>query len=422
MAEPTSYTDVADAFDTDDPLDFHVHLGFTNFRTHGVIERERPAAGGLATPDVARFRHVQHVLDVGFDLGLYRDLALYGRLPVILSDRRSLAVPSGRTRAAAEGDLASPLPDGSSEPLFSVPFNSPTRSGLDHLALGLAWSLTNQHRSPSLPTWVLMVEGRLGVGKLLTACDADAAYEGDVRCNGGGSPGMSRGVHGLRVETRVSKRYRYVEPYGGLSFLVEWPGRARDRFLPGGRLDGYNERMPPRVGEVTAGMAVIPWEHRGRFQRFSLDLRGSAAYVSDGHDYSPLFDALGTSTSALLREPNPEGVGTGNESLRATRFFGLTDVEAHGRLGGRFALEMQAARYIRFRLGTGLFYTTRHTLTRGEACNTRVGTSASDPRAAGCATGIVDPHYRAVIDAPGNRFLFGGALTWDLAANAIAQF
>jgi hypothetical protein len=104
-------------------------------------------------------------------------------------------------------------------------------------------------------------------------------------------------------------------------------------------------------------------------------------------------------------------------------FTGLADVQAHGRIGGRVAFELQAARFVRFGFGGALHYATPHQITGTERCNENASPrDASDPRIAGCAQGIVDPHHRVILDTPGQRFSLGGQLRVDLFATMRAQF
>jgi hypothetical protein len=208
----------------------------------------------------------------------------------------------------------------------------------------------------------------------------------------------------------------------GLSFQMEWPGRAEDLFRPSGNLAGYQNTLPPRVAELTAGVTAIPWEHRGRWQRVAIDFRLVGAWISEGRDYSPLYDALGTSQSPHLTEPNLEGIPDGATSLRSVEFNGLTDIQAHGRVGGRLAFRMQAARYVRFTFGAGVFYETPHLITSTDACNPGVSPQPNDTRMGRCRTGIINPHHRPVLDLPGSRFRLDGALMVDLFASAVAQF
>lgn len=425
MQEPTSYTDVIDAFDDDRPFNFNVRAGYRFERSFGTIQRETVFEGpdGASTfrpASVARYQHQRNILDLQLDVGLYKDVAMYVRLPVILSDDRSLRLKGDR--AAVNQVLAAPVPGdpGATQPLFDPDFDAPTRSGIDQIAVGLAWAVTNQFRKPHLPTWVLMAEGLFNVGDVMRACDATRDY-GDTRCNGGDGPGISRGTMGIQVESRVSKRYRVVEPYMGLLFKMEWAVAASDAFTgDAGNLPGFMHTRPPVEGELTLGAAFVPWERPERFQRLTIDVRGSARYISEGRGFSPLFDALGTSTSPYLREPTYEGIGIDTP----VHYFGLSDIEAHGRYGGRLTVDVRAHEHLQVLVGAGLFYTTPHLITSADACNPNA--SSSDGPGEGvrgqCDQGIINPHHRAVVDAPGNRFQLNGLWTMDFMVSVIARY
>jgi hypothetical protein len=254
-----------------------------------------------------------------------------------------------------------------------------------------------------------MVEGRFNYGDVLKPCAPGAS-----------DCGIGSGTNALRLETRASHRYRYLEPYAGLSFQIGWSSPdGDDFFIPGGDLGGYMNTIPPLLGEMTMGVFLVPWEHRARHQRFGLDLRFTATYVSEGHTQSPLFDALGTSTSPHLTAPNNEATdGTG----RSVAFTGLTDTQSHGRFGVHAALEMQAARYVRFYFGAAMFFNTPYLLTFTDSCNPNVDQRAGDPRIGTCRTGIINPHHRPVLDLPGQRFRVEGEITLDFFASGVAQF
>lgn len=183
---------------------------------------------------------------------------------------------------------------------------------------------------------------------------------------------------------------------------------------------GLSHAQPPRRAEVLVGSAWIPWEDRARHQRIALDLQAHGAYVSAGRDYTPLFDVLGASRSPYLTAPNY--ASPGNADAAEWPFTGVTDVEAHGRLGFRAGLELQAARYVRFLMGMGFTYTTPHLLTGSGRCNAEVSAADDDPRRGGCSNGIVNPSHRPVIDVPGRRFRLDGAFTLDFYVTAIGQF
>ena len=439
MHEPISYTDVIDAFDGPDRFDLNVHLDYARTRETGAIYRERTAsaASGDARGEekVAAAERIVSQIVPGFDLGLFRDVMAFVRMPLILSDSRNLTLPHG----VSAGQAGSVLTDaagqgGPGSPLFSVPFSSPTRAGVDYLAVGVAWAPFNQTRRAWLPTWVLRLEGRRAVGHPLRACHpvttdvpatatTAATTARSTSCgsissedrNGDGKPdgthdtgtraGSSRGVSALFAETRFSHRYRRYEPYAGLSLLVEWASSARDAF----RDAGYGHARPGPQTAANIGLALIPWEDRGAFQRIVFDLRLNATHVARGTDYTPLFDALGTSSNPDLASAR-SGVS----------FYGLTEVQSYLRYGGQLGVEVQAARYVRFQVGSQLSFATDHALTGRDPCGGPSSGVAADGRI--CTAGGPDRRERGVIDAPGRRFLIRDQMLLGVFAQATASF
>ena len=155
----------------------------------------------------------------------------------------------------------------------------------------------------------------------------------------------------------------------------------------------------------------------------AFDLRGSAAYISDGRAITPLFDALGSSQNLYLASPNYERLVPIEQGPRKVSMTGVTDVTPHARLQLQAGTVIQAAKYIRFMLGFGVGYATAYFLTGTDACNPNVQPSgANDPRIGACPTGILNPAHRPVIDIPGKRFIMNGEISFDLNASATAQF
>ncbi len=488
LAEPGEVVDVVDAFDTknNDPFDLNLSLGFHQSWESGKIRRESYLGpDGLESnqnvgfthniENVASYKHSISTLNMRADVGLYKDLGLFFRLPLILADDRSLDdlegsqkpvnAPFGRASDSATGD-----------PLFRLPFNSPTRSGIDYIAIGLRWSVFNQHRDPTKPTWTWEVEGRFGVGEPLHACNAKpeavpanvntiaktnkSTYE---QCPGlnsdptnqpifsegrwnrnpalaGRSPGISRGTNAIRAGTIISTRYRYVEPYGGFWFMAEWQKSGTD-IGNYGDVEGIITNRPPIRGGITGGLMIHPWENREAFQRFTIDLRFDATYVSQGRDYTPLFDALGSSNASSLVAPNPaeyrqqgvdpvtgSPVSVGNYK-KPIAFTGVTDVEAHGVFGGKMGFNIQAAQFIRFGLGFGLAHIQSHLVSASDACNPDF-TPGSAGQAGRCrsggtgttVTGTPNPNHRPVIDLPGRRFRVTEAFIWDAWVSGTIMF
>src|SRR5271170_7207163 len=91
MSETAEITSVVDAFDKDDPFDLNLTLGFEQAWKHANIRRESTLnQKGLSdgnftagTANVGSFSQQISTLTIGADIGLWRDLALIGRLPII---------------------------------------------------------------------------------------------------------------------------------------------------------------------------------------------------------------------------------------------------------------------------------------------------------------------------------------------------
>lgn len=426
MAEPTGYTDVADAFDADDPLDVNVRLGFTWSSESAGVERERTdatTADGRPSQrfvEVAEYQRTRNALHMGLEVGVYHDVMLFAHMPVVLAEERELRRPAGVDCDAdpsvdACARLTVPLPEGGREPLFelSPTLRSGARSGLPQLDLGVAWGVINQHRDGVLANWVLRAQLTLPTGAVMRAC-----VRGGDRCDAGISDGQSR----LRLGSRWSYRFRYVEPLLGLGHTFAWVSKGEDLYNPAGELEGQADDAPPAATELTLGLVAIPWEDRSRHQRFALDTRASAVFVSEGRDVSPLFDALGTSPSQQLQAANVDDLTAPEGDRREVMFTGITRVESHARLSLRSALVIQAARYVRFNLGVGLSGVTTHLLTGEPPCNPAVELRSNDLRHGTCIEGIPNPAQRPVIDAPGHRFRAASHLQLDLFASAAGQF
>ena len=412
LLEPTDFTDVIDAFERDDPLDVNVNLSFTRSRHTATIAREHSLASDRAAGHflpIAQSEQITNALALELDVGVYRDLMVYGRLPLVLSDTRELHLPDAASCDTAECTArrtqvdealagSSALPGDGSLFDLSPGYKAATRSGVPAVDFGVAWGIVNQFRTPYLPTWVVSVEARIGVGRVMTPC----TDRGDCQT------GINRGTARLEFASRWSRRFRYLEPYFGISYAFEWATGASQRFSPGGAVPGYLDTAPPSVLGSTLGAAVIVWEERGRFQRVAIDVRTHAAYVSAGRDYTPLFDALGTSQNQHLSLPYQSASGD------AVPFRGLTNVDSYARLRLEIAASIQAARYVRFRLGVSLAKLTSHLLTDAAPCSAvSVDT---------CPTDQVNPLYRPVIDIPGQRFRMSGDLDLAMFANAVGQF
>ncbi len=451
MSETAEVTSVVDAFDDNDPFDLNLMIGFqqtwknTNIRRETSLNQPGLSTGGFvaATENIAQYSQQVSTLNMGADIGIYRDLAVTFRLPLILADNRALGPIAGGGAETNPQLLADPA----GGQLFSVPFKSPTRSGVDYFSVGLDWAMFNQQRDWTKPTWMIGVSGRFGVGNPLHACNANPA-PGQVQCpdptnpNGPSrDPGISRAMDGIEAHTYFSRRYGYVEPYTGFTALIEFAENSSD-FGETNNEAGALLNHPPYLGTFLAGIEVIPWERREQFQRIVGDLRVAGTYHSAGREYTELFDALGSSTAASLTSPNPTGYTNGvanpvnrypsaGNPYQGVPFTGITDQQAYGSIALNGTATWQAGEYIKFVLGLGITWNQNHLITAADACNPNLGAApagSSGPCQAiqagnqPTATGIPNPNHRDVIDLPGQRFSADDTTIVDFSISGIVMF
>jgi hypothetical protein len=494
LSEPGEITNVIDAFDDEngDPFDVSIMLGYQQSWLGAKILREtsinQPGlSSGRFTANrlnVATYKEVTSRLNSRVDVGIFKDLALYLRMPLILSNTRNLDDLSG---SATPVNQAVALQGAPGEQLFRLPFASPTRSGIEYLAVGVDWTPMNQARDATKPTWLIGFEGRFSVSEPMHACgpggqglnqkgttqvQVDCADPSDINrdgiagngpvtddngkslegtsFNGARKPGVSRGTTAIEIHSLMSRRVKYVEPYGGFRALLEFANQSSD-FGQHKGLDGVLTASPPLQGYMIVGMHVIPYEQRELFQRLTLDFRFTGSYRSEGRDYSPMFDALGSSDARSVRQPNfatyhgvpnPAPNSTGNISVvdpgsQKVYAAGLTDVSAHGTLGISTSVQFQAAEYIKFQVGMQYTHIQAHNITGDQPCNpnfsdnveksgschgTSSSTSGTSTTTKYSATGIPNPLYRPAYDIVGRRFFMDDANQWDAWIHAIVMF
>lgn len=443
LRETGENTTVIDAFDKDDPFDANLLLTFRQSWKSANIRRETTLAQpGLATgaftaqnENVASYSQSLSVLELGGDIGIYHDLALSLRLPVILADSRELSDLDGSSRNPSR------LQDPTGAQLFSLPFKSPTRSGVDWFSAALNYAIFNQQRDASKPTWVIGAEGRFAVGPRIHACNDGATNKCPDPANPSGpgrDPGISRGMNAVIANTVFSRRFGYVEPYTGFRMQVELPQSNSD-FGSTSDIRGTLLNRPPIVGTFTVGMEVYPWENREQFQRVVLDFKMRGSYHSPGRDYTELFDALGSSQAPSLRNPNPAAYRAGPDGFTSVAdpnaakvfFTGVTDQQAFSSFGGSAGVTWQVGEYVKFTGGLGLNFVQSHLITAADACNPdfKSDAGASGPcrtgaatAGGGSATGIPNPNHRQVIDLPGRRFSVDDTTIVDLWLSGVVMF
>jgi hypothetical protein len=455
-ARAAEFTEVIDAFDEGDPFDFSLSLGYSRMLYMANITRECYAGaddgraahcpdivpgvdpdGFQTTVDVLRFVHERHVFNLEAFIGIYHDLQLKLALPIVISDARELNLARNVDEGAADTILADDTCDpttGCSPVLFNVPFKSPNRSGIDKFGVGLEWAPFNQERDETKPTWSLFVEGWFSVGKII---EAKGKYkEGGTwtSADDGASKGISDGVHALRVGTKISRRFKYFDPYFGFEAYIPFPKKGESPWPFMDKYSGQINDRPPIEGTVTMGTEIIPWESVGKGQKFFIDLRILGMYHSEGREITPLFDALGTSHARGLNASDVWGPGSDFlDAYPNYHWTGLTDVENYATFGGRLTLGFITSKWFKISAALQFSHDTEHFLSFTDECNPANfddtgmvdGTSNCEWDTASGTQEDEDsynPDFRRAIDSLGNRFRIEESTIFTVLVNATAMF
>lgn len=448
QARAAEFTEVIDAFDEGDPFDVNVAFGYSRTLSMGNLTREcyydptdsvtrngycpeivTGATDFPTTVDVLRYAHVRHVLNIELAIGIWHDLNLKLTLPIIISDTRELTRAKGVDQADADTILHD---DTTGEQLFHVPFTSPNRSGIDQFAVGLEWAIFNQERDETKPTWMLFVEGWFGVGDIIEAAgkweDGSDEFEANMD-----SKGISSGVHSLRAGTRISRRFKYLDPYFGFEAIIPFPKKGEAPWPYMDKYSGQINDTPPIVGSIQFGTEIIPWENKARQQKFYIDLRIIGSYHSEGREITPLFDALGTSTdTGLAYTP---GASSDFDDFWSSypkyRWTGLTDVENYTSFGGRLTFGFITGKWFKIHTGVMFAHDQEHFITFTDECNPAnfddVGMADGTSNCEFDPGDMEDedsfnPDFRRAIDALGNRFRLEESTIFEFFVLATAMF
>jgi hypothetical protein len=240
-------TRVVTALDEDDTFDFNLTAAWLHDARSAAINREYQGTGtGLQVDRDLKYAQTTDLLDLRTDFGILWDVGLHVDLPIILAQSNNLTFDQGvsASNSTFVRDGIYPAYNGASSTLFQ----SPTRSGLQYLGLGIQWAAFNQKRDDTKPTWTL-------------GFDADLDIFKDMRfdpANPTGNTGVGLGYHQLIWSTWVSKRFRHFDPYFGASYML--PIRTNGSIyqdLGGGQTSvnppavchGHHRRRADRLGE-----------------------------------------------------------------------------------------------------------------------------------------------------------------------------
>ncbi|AKJ03430.1 hypothetical protein ATI61_115105 [Archangium gephyra] len=357
VATAADVTRVASSFEDEDPFGMFIDVGIEHSQRRTKIVREAlPTTAGATRQYQGElwYRSYDTRLNLDVAFGIAQDVELSFGLPIVLLQDESWAFVSGTNPGNSTitnnfvrnncGGSGAPCSLTSPEPLFNMPaqgFFETFRGGLGNARFGFAWSIFNQRKDETKPTWTVGLDYEAPTAKLL-----DPSFVTSKEDRG---PVGDR-VHKYTVSTALSRQIGLAEPYFRMHYTIPVRG-------PGAWTNCNNRNVDPQNLGHPQNCGAPGWERKetgiqaphvagvmfgSEFQvldtptrKFKLDLRAMSNYVSEGRYYNEL--------SGPLRK------------LLATGDY--------IQIGGQFALTAQLSDFLSVR-GSGMYlYNTDHVLT-----------------------------------------------------------
>lgn len=448
-------TDLASSFDDDDPFDAHISVGYNYRLSRGAVTREGLAdPGGVELFKEMRYSKIEHILNLRAEIGVWHDLQLHFQLPIILGNIRAYSfaqnggdacndpketnkpedncVTPRNSTLVRDGLLASNLPPGTVDIADNTGIRGgmllPNRSGLDQVYFGARYAPISQARDPTKPTWTLGFEARIAVG-------SPKEYD---RAHPKANTSVGRGIHQLVWSMAVSRRYKYVDPWVSMAYML--PLAASGSLFDKTTFDGTGQERssPQQVGYAAAGAEIVPWEKPEKGHKFAIALQLRVTGFFEGRNYSPIWEMFANAprlagpclpgkprTNPLLwnngtycAQPyDPKNPNT-NRDGRLIPHPGITRIENYLQFQGRMGFNFRFTQYFLGQVGVGLAHNQAHFITFGDAGKSkRPGKPIDFDRAE-----EVNPMHRPLVDTVGRRFRVEESTIFDFFISAQGMF
>ncbi len=284
-ARAVNITDVATMLEEDNPYDARISLGLRTTLTHGALNKEYQGNNkGIEVVRDLRFKQVKMTLDLKAEFAIFKNLAVYIGLPIVLRQQNTYKFASGSLYSGYAGEqqcrldhpddpsVCNPdgvnarnsrtVQDGIAAGLSGIHYDAgansmmlgdfdvaggqagprtlyrgPNRAGLDQLHLGLHWLVHGfkQKDDPTKPNWRIGAEFRLSVGKVMdfernsagdTNCGAPLGSATTFNCRPQLNDAVSKGIHEVQFYTSLSKRLGILDSFFHLYFRMPFAYRS----------------------------------------------------------------------------------------------------------------------------------------------------------------------------------------------------
>jgi hypothetical protein len=426
-ARAAEITDVASAFDEDNPFDFRFRVNYAHTEKRAQIKREFQGLSADQTQiqllkDLA-YAQQRDALNLRAEFGIFQDLMLHVELPIILNEGTSYGFdqlagsgcrfPPDTAPNCVDASNSSTMRDGLVPPMGydathnGVAFASGTTifkgaqrgaahgsglDGFDTFNFGLTWAPVNQKRDDTKPTWILALEPQISIGNIKQL----------DRTRPNANHAVSEGVHRIVAKTAISHRWRWVDPYIGFWYMYPI-ARADSLYKDYG--PSQKVKAPMQQGGTVFGLELVPFERPHDGHKISIDVRGRIEGHFAGKGYSELWELLASSPALSCDSTdrhdqyNPACNSSQTSNLyQGQPYTGLTTIQNYASLGADIALNVQVGKHARLRTTFEYTRDQSHLIT-GEDIG--VPTTASGRV---MTASEFNPAYRPVIDQVGRRF------------------
>jgi hypothetical protein len=427
-------TDVASAFDEDNPFDFRFRVRYDHFEKRAQIKRELelPGQSQIAVDRDLLYSQSKDTLALRAEFGLFQDLMLHVELPIILQQSQSYSydqslgsacafanspaptcVDARNSSTVADGIVSSAGYDaqhngvgtGGGALLFRGAQRGATGgSGLDAFDtfnFGLTWAPISQKRDDTKPTWILAFEPQISIGNV-------QAFD---RSRPQANHAVSEGVHRLMARTAVSHRWRFVDPYIELWYMYPI-ARGDSLFKDYG--DSDRLKTPMQQGGTQFGAELIALDKPSGHKVY-VDVRGRLDGHFAGKGYSEAWEMLASSPALACDAKTNLACGLPNNPYSGP-FTGITTIENYASLGADVALGAQVGQHFRLRAAFDYGHDQAHFIS---------GEDIGVPKTASGRVMNADeynPAYRQTIDLTGRRYRVDNVDTYNVAIWAQLQF
>jgi hypothetical protein len=438
------YSTVPSAADPGDPIDVHFHLDYRFEIERSTIRRERVGQATSPTDPIPEvkdllFRGSRHELVPTLELGVFHDLWLSMRLPIVirqtrdvLYDQRSTpcsfvepgatCINSTNSSTVIDGLLPPGGFDAGDPAGFPVDddnvFRGPSRKGLDRIYLGAGIAPMNQKRDDTKPTWKINVELAIPVAKP-ARLDRDAP---------GNQTSVGTGVYALRVSTSIAKRIGWAEPFFALHWDAPLKAKSDSPFADPGF--GARNTLPQQQAGVHFGFEAIIVDRPLDSTRVGLELSSIINAHFEGRAYTPMWEVFAYAGDVrhggpLVIDEDPTVGG-----MQAISHPGVTDVENYLELGATAAVRAEIGKTVHLAAMASLTTATQHVITFDDAGVDRP--TCSSTQTTGCetdsndlvnpGTAEVNPLHTPLIDLVGHRYVADDNLAISLGVQAMILF